>query len=664
MQFGFYFDQTRCTGCFTCCVSCKDWHDTPPGRANWIRLAYLERGEFPHPFISYFPTACYHCADPICLAACPEGAIRKEETTGAVIVDRDVCTGCKTIPETLIAEKANPSPCTANCPAHINVQGFVGLSEKEKYSEALKLIKEENPFPAVCGRVCHHPCEKACNRGDIDDSVSIKALHRYLADLDLKRPTPYIPKINAHKNEKVAIIGSGPTGLTCAYYLAKEGYSVTVFEKLEVVGGMMAVGIPEYRLPRNIVAGEVDVIKKMGVTLNTGVTFGKDITLESLKADGYAALFMATGLHGGRRLGVNNENAKGVIQGVDFLRDVALGKEVSIGESVIVIGGGNVAIDTALTAKRKGAKEVTLVSLEKREEMPAWEHEIQEAMESDIRIVNCFGPKDFFIDKAKRVSGLECKACTAVFDADGRFNPKYDENQCEAMFADTVIVAIGQSAELDLLREQGVPVTGMGLDADRTTLQTSLDWVFAGGDALHGPKSVVEAVAAGKEASISISRYLRGVDLREGRDRDWSIVAKVQTEQYHAAKRVKMPEIKLEDRLKSFNEIQLGLPDDMIVEEAKRCLSCGYSCSQSCPYGAPQFGDETGAKMQKCDFCSDKWPKNSKPICVEACPTRALDAGPLEELREKYGQGADSAGFAWSAKTGPSIVIRPKVQKS
>lgn len=663
MQFGFYFDQTRCNGCFTCCVACKDWHDTPPGRAHWIRLAYLERGEFPNPFVAYFPTACYHCAEPICLTACPEGAISKDPETGIVLVDKEKCTGCNTIPETLIEEKTKPSPCTANCPTHINVQGFVGLSEKGKYAEALKLIKEENPFPAVCGRVCHHPCEKACNRGEIDEPVSIKALHRYLADLDLENETRYVPQISGARDEKVAVVGSGPAGLTCAYYLAREGYSVTVFEKLPVAGGMMAVGIPEYRLPRNILAGEIDVIQTMGVTVKTGVTFGKDITLESLKAEGYAAVFMATGLHGGRSLGVGNEDAEGVLQGVDFLRDVALGKEVDIGEAVIVIGGGNVAVDTALSAKRKGAKEVTLVCLETREDMPAWEHEIQEALESDIRIVNCFGPNDFFIDKAKRVSGLECKACTAVFDADGSFNPQYDENQCEAMFADTVIVAIGQSADLELFRNQGVPVTEAGLEVDPATLQTSLGWVFAGGDAVHGPKSVVEAVAAGKEAAVSISRFIRGVDVREAREKDWSAVAKAQTEKYHPADRARVEVLSHEDRLKSFAEIQKGLPEDKVEEEARRCLSCGYSCSQSCPYGAPQFGEEADTKMQKCDFCRDKWAENDKPICVNACPTRALDAGPLDEMREKYGQERDAAGFAWSAKTGPSVVIRPKIQK-
>lgn len=348
----------------------------------------------------------------------------------------------------------------------------------------------------------------------------------------------------------------------------------------------MRVGIPEYRLPRDILAGEIDVIQKMGVTIKTGVTFGKDITLESLKADGFAALFMAIGLHGGRALGVDNEDAEGVLQGVDFLRDAALGKDVAVGETAIVIGGGNVAIDVALTAKRKGAKEVTLVCLEAREEMPAWEHEIEEALESDIRIVNSFGPKSFFIDKSQKVSGLEFKTCTAVFDGDGRFNPQYDEGQCEAMFADTVIVAIGQSAELDLLQEQGVPTNRMGLEADRTTLQTSVDWVFAGGDALYGPKSVVDAVACGKEAAESIHRFINGMDLAEGREKEWDF-DKPDTAGEALKARTPVRCLDPEARECNFLEVSYGYDEAEAKREAERCLKCGicsecYQCVKAC----------------------------------------------------------------------------------
>jgi len=265
----------------------------------------------------------------------------------------------------------------------------------------------------------------------VDQPLAIRELHRFLSDWELSQEDTYIPETAEPRKEKVAIVGSGPAGLATAYSLARIGYQITIFEKLPVTGGMMAVGIPEYRLPRDLLKQEIKVIEEMGVTIQTGVTFGKDITLESLKKDGFSALFMAIGLHGGRRLGVENEDIEGVLQGVGFLRDTAMGKDIPIGDDVIVVGGGNVAIDVALTAKRKGAKTVTLVCLEARDEMPAWEHEIEEALEGDIKIVNSFGPKAFFIDKSNKFSGIEFKTCTAVFDTDGRFNPAYLKTFCE-----------------------------------------------------------------------------------------------------------------------------------------------------------------------------------------------------------------------------------------
>jgi NADPH-dependent glutamate synthase beta subunit-like oxidoreductase/NAD-dependent dihydropyrimidine dehydrogenase PreA subunit len=284
------------------------------------------------------------------------------------------------IPGAFGISKRGTAPCKATCPAHVSIQGYIALINEGKYREALELFRDDHPFPGICGRVCHHPCEEACTRNDVDQPLAIRELHRFLSDWELGQGEMFVPKTAAPREEKVAIVGSGPAGLTAAYYLAKDGYQVTIFEKLPVAGGMMSVGIPEYRLPRDIIKREIKVIEEMGVTIKTGVTFGKDVTLDSLKADGFSALFMAIGLHGGRRLGVENEDVEGVLQGVEFLRDTAMGKDVPIGEDVIVVGGGNVAIDVALTAKRKGAKNVTLVCLERREEMPAWQHEIEEAL--------------------------------------------------------------------------------------------------------------------------------------------------------------------------------------------------------------------------------------------------------------------------------------------
>jgi len=483
--------------------------------------------------------------------------------------------------------KRGTAPCKATCPAHVSIQGYIALINAGKYKEAIDLFREDHPFPGVCGRVCHHPCEKMCTRNDVDQPLAIRELHRFLSDYERTQGEPAVPEVTEKRTEKVAVIGSGPAGLTAAYYLAQRGYQVTIFEKLPVAGGMMAVGIPAYRLPRDILNLEIEVIRRMGVTIKTEVTFGKDVTLDSLKKDGFRAVFLAIGLHGGRRLGVENEDVAGVLQGVEFLRDAALGKKVEIGQDVLVVGGGNVAVDVALTAKRLGAKNVTMVCLEKREEMPAWAHEIQEALESDITIVNSFGPKSFFIDKSKRVSGLEFKTCTAVFDENKRFNPQYDESVCTPMFADTVIIAIGQSTDRTHLDGQGIAFTRPGgLQADSITLQTNIEGVFAGGDAYYGPKSVVEAVASGKEAAESIHRYINGLDLREGREKEWEHV-KPETagEPKHA--RVTVRCLDPEARECNFLEVSFGYDETEARTEAQRCLRCGicsecYQCVKAC----------------------------------------------------------------------------------
>ena len=491
------------------------------------------------------------------------------------------------MPGAYAIEKRGTAPCKATCPAHVSIQGYIALINTGKYQEALDLFREDHPFPGVCGRVCHHPCEKMCTRNDVDQPLAIRELHRFLSDYERSQGEPAMPAMTEKRVEQVAVIGSGPAGLTAAYYLAKRGYQVTIFEKLPVAGGMMAVGIPAYRLPRDILNLEIEVVRRMGVTITTGVTFGKDVTLDSLKQDGFKAVFLAIGLHGGRRLGVENEDVAGVLQGVDFLRDAALGKKVEIGQDVLVVGGGNVAVDVALTAKRLGAKNVTMVCLEKREEMPAWAHEIQEALESDITIVNSFGPKSFFIDKSKRVSGLEFKTCTAVFDENKRFNPQYDESVCTPLFADTVIISIGQSTDRTHLDGQGIAFTRPGgIQADPVTLQTNIEGVFAGGDAYYGPKSVVEAVASGKEAAESIHRYINGQDLREGRAKEWEHV-KPETagEAKHA--RVTVRCLDPAARECNFLEVSFGYDETEARTEAQRCLRCGicsecYQCVKAC----------------------------------------------------------------------------------
>jgi heterodisulfide reductase subunit A-like polyferredoxin len=491
------------------------------------------------------------------------------------------------IPGAYAISKRGTAPCKATCPAHVSIQGYIALINQGKYREALELFRDAHPFPGVCGRVCHHPCESACTRNDYDEPLAIRELHRFLADWEKQEEEKILPEAAEEKrDEKVAVIGSGPAGLAAASFLARKGYGATIYEKLPVTGGMMAVGIPEYRLPRDMLQREIDIIRDQGVEIKTGVTFGQDITFDSLKADGYSAVFMAIGLHKGRSLGIENEDAEGVLQGVDFLRETALGNDVPVGKDVLVIGGGNVAIDVALTAKRKGAENVTMVCLEKREEMPAWEHEIEEALESDIKIVNSYGPKNFFINNENRFSGIEFKTCTNVFDQEGRFNPEFDESACDAFFGDTLILSIGQATDASDLEGQNVPMNARGLEGDPVTLQTTMEWVFSGGDAFYGPKSVVDAVACGKEAAESIHRYINGQDLHEGREKEWTYDKPDVINEPHKD-RVPVRCLDPEARECNFLEVSFGYTEQEAQAEADRCLKCGicsecYQCVKAC----------------------------------------------------------------------------------
>ena len=490
------------------------------------------------------------------------------------------------MPGAFAIAKRGTAPCKSGCPAHVSVQGFIALIRDGKYREGLELFKEVHPFPAICGRVCHHPCEGICTRRDVDEPVSIQYLHRFLADLDLAQESPFVPEIPDNRKEKVAVIGAGPAGLSAAYFLRKRGYPVTIFEKLPVAGGMMAVGIPAYRLPRDILAAEIDIIRKMGVDIQTGVTFGQDISLESLRKEEFKAFFLGTGLHVSRRLNVEGEDLPGVLKGVDFLRDAALGNPVSVEKKVIVVGGGNVAIDVALSALRTGAEDVSLVCLEKRDEMPAWDYEIEEALEEGIQIINSLGPNRF-LEADGRLTGIEFKRCTAVFDDTGAFHPRYDESDLTPLSAETVIVAIGQAADLGFAEKEGVATTPKGgLEADPLTLETPIEGVFAGGDVFYGPRSVVEAVECGKEAAESIHRYLTGRDLKADREKDWSY-EKPETIGEAQAPRTPMPQRSFEERRGDFEEIALGFSEEAALSESQRCLKCGicsecYQCVKAC----------------------------------------------------------------------------------
>lgn len=470
------------------------------------------------------------------------------------------------------------SPCKTKCPAHIAVQGYIKLAAQGKYEEALALIKKENPFPAVCGRICPHKCEDECTRGKIDEPVAIDEIKKFIADKELDGSVRYIPKKRYDLGNKVAIVGAGPAGLSCAYYLAIDGYDVTVFERQPKLGGMLALGIPSFRLQKDVIEAEIEVLREMGVKFQTGVEVGKDVTIPELRKQGYQAFYLAIGAQGGRALGVEGEDAQGVVSGVDFLRDVNLGKEVKLSGNVVVIGGGNVAIDVARTATRQGAGTVNLYCLESRPEMPALDDEIEEAQSDAVTFNNSWGPKRIIVENG-HVTGVEFRRCTSVFDDQHRFSPKYDDNDTITVPADTVLLSIGQSIQWGNMLEGSKVEMGRGntATADSLTWQTGEPDIFVGGDCATGPKFAINAIAEGKEGAISIHRYVQpGQSLTLGRDR----------REYHAFDKDnavldgfdKMPRqrpLHDESAKRTFADDRKTFTEEQLKKETERCLGCG-----------------------------------------------------------------------------------------
>ncbi len=529
---------------------------------------------------------CTGCGE--CARVCP--VVRKNEYDMAMSERRAAFRRyAQAVPGAFSIEKEGISPCKVACPAHISVQGYVALAAEGKYLEALKLVKEENPLPAICGRVCHHPCESKCKRGEVDEPVAIDSIKRFIADLDLRSETRFVPELKAKRDEKVAVIGSGPAGLSCAYYLAIEGYRVTVFEKLPVLGGMLTVGIPSYRLPRDIIGAEIEVIRDMGVEFQTGVEIGKDVTIPQLRQQGYKAFFIGIGAHECKALGIEGENLEGVYPGVDFLRDVNLGKKIKLGDRVVVVGGGNVAMDCVRTALRLGSAKPMIVYRRSVDEMPANPEEIEECHEEGIEIMTLTNPVRI-IGENGRAKAVECvRMELGEPDASGRRRPVVVQGSNFTIEVDAVIPAIGQESDWACLTPECVcTLSDWGtMQVDRLTLQSDDPDIFAGGDAVTGPATVIEAIAAGKQAAISIDRFLQGRDLREGRGKEWKAVENVRTEGYDRIPREHMPRLAPEVRTSHFEEVQLGFTEEQVRREAERCLSCGicsecYQCVEAC----------------------------------------------------------------------------------
>ncbi len=508
------------------------------------------------------------------------------------------------IPGAFAIEKKGTAPCRATCPAHVSVQGYIALINQGKYSEALELFKKDHPFPGVCGRVCHHPCEGECTRSDVDQPLAIMHLHRFLSDRDLADGTPFVPEKKAAKEEKVAIIGAGPAGLTCAYFLAIEGYEVTVFEKLPVLGGMLTVGIPSYRLPRDIIEAEIQIIKDLGVRFKTGVEIGKDVTVAELRQQGFRAFFLGIGSHECKSLGIEGEDYDGVYPGIEFLREVNLGNRISLGDRVAVIGGGNVAMDSVRTALRTGSSRPFILYRRSEDEMPASKDEIEECREEGIEIMTLTNPIRVHSENGK-VTAIECiRMELGEPDDSGRRRPVPIAGSEFTMEVDAVIPAIGQESDWACLTDEcACTLSDWGtLKVDPITFQSEDPDIFAGGDAVTGPATVVEAIGQGKEAAVSIDRFIQGQDLPAGRQKDWIGVKDVPTDGIGQSPKQEMRLLAPETRVTNFNEVQLGFDENQSRLEVNRCLECGvcsecYQCVDACLANAVEH-DQTVTEKQ------------------------------------------------------------------
>ena len=481
------------------------------------------------------------------------------------------------------------APCKTACPAHVSVQGYLKLAAQGRYTDALALIKKDNPFPAVCGRVCNKRCEDACTRGSIDQAVSIDAVKKFIAEQDLNAETRYIPPVVIASNriktwaQKIAIIGGGPAGLSAAYYLATIGYKPTVFEKSAKPGGMMTYGIPSFKLEKNVIDAEIDVLRELGVEFKCGVEVGKDVTIPELREQGYEAFYIAIGCQGGRLPGVPGQDAIGTDIAVSFLHNALENENQKLEGEVVIVGGGNVAVDCAKTAKRFGASKVSMVCLEDRATMPASKNEIAETLEENIEICNSWGPKEVLTDENGHVIGILFKKCLRTIDPEtGKFSPVYDENETMTLKADHIVFAIGQAIEWGKLLE-GTKVEfwrGNYPVADPLTYQTAEPDIFVGGDVYHGPKFVIDAIEDGKCAAESLHRYVhKGADMTIGRNRrDFIMLDKdnISVPNYdHAGRQEAGMDESIDPH--SFRDAHKTLTAEQVKIETARCLGCGAS---------------------------------------------------------------------------------------
>jgi len=533
------------------------------------------------------------------------------------------------------------------------------LIAKGRFKEALDLIRRRMPLPSVCGRVCLHPCEEVCARKELDQAIAIEALKGFVADnVSIELPN----RIPQRQSEKVAIIGSGPAGLAAAYDLIRLGYGVTIFEALSVVGGMLSVGIPEHRLPRDILKRDIDYIKALGVEIKTNTKIDFEKGIDELLKQGYDAILIAIGAHKGKKLEIPGADLEGTLVGTSFMQDVNLGKEVKIGNKILVIGGGNVAMDCARTARRLGAAEVAVTCLECCDDMPADIFEVEQAREEGIQI---YDSRTFtkIISNNGKVSGVACLEITGcIFDDDGEAHFDIVDDKEHKLEADTVIFAIGQVPDITYSDKIKIGKTGT-ITADLETLMLDIKGIFVAGDCFSGITSIIDAIADGQKAASHIHRYLQG-DVLRVRPSPIVEASKIKVDippGTEKKERLPMPLLSASERVSNFKEVSLGFDEEAAIKEAERCLNCaGHLCKDVCPYSAPQFADGEKTKMQKCNYCVDRFDIGKQPICVEACYARALDSGTIEELKAKYGDIQQTSGFFYSEIVKPAIVFKPK----
>lgn len=559
---------------------------------NMSRSAYIAKVEKQN---------CVACGK--CVEACPAGAVK----LGQKLCDKEGCEitypriplpGDQPWGEHMWSHNyrdtnrincydTGTAPCKTACPAHIGIQGYLQLAKEGRYEDALALIKKDNPLPAVCGHVCNRRCEDACTRGTIDEAVAIDEVKRFIAERDLNAETRFIPKktipsLKGGFKEKIAIIGAGPAGLSCAYFLALTGYKPTIFEKNAEPGGMLRYGIPSYKLEKDLLAAEIDVIRQLGVEIRCGVEVGKDVTIEDLREQGYKGFYAAIGCQRGRKPGISGENAEGAYTAVDFLRKAGGSESFPLEGDVVVVGGGNVAIDAARVSSRCTDAKISMFCLETREKMPASNEEIEEALEEGIEL-NCgWGPKEI-LEEDGHVRGVVFKKCTRVFDAQGRFSPEYDENDTVTVPCCHVIFSVGQAIDwghmLDNLHVELRP--NGGALANKLTYQTSEPDIFVGGDVYTGPKFAIDAIAAGREGAVSLHRYVHeNCTLTIGRNRrDFIELDKenIKVETYDSSSRQIPPKADVKEQAKTFRDLSQSLSEEQVKKETSRCLSCGAS---------------------------------------------------------------------------------------